>query len=223
MATYHQAPAERRGRYNRSLSATERRRERRSAILGAALELVATEGVRAVTVDRVIGLAAVGRNTLYDHFEHIDDLLGELTKDLTARVAHRLDPAQRSARTLRGQLLWLVQAWLELAREPGGALEALLGPLRPQRQGSSAAVTTVLLSVLEQLVGDPRAATTLGAPPARWQLVAACGVLEATAFGLGGAHDADARATLARAGAPPQPSADALTDTLLAVLRHRAP
>jgi AcrR family transcriptional regulator len=78
-------------------------RRSREAILRAVIELIATEGVAAVTHQRAAEQAGVGRATVYRHWPQLGDLLNDALARTTLRF---LEPAP-------GRLLERVEAELQ--------------------------------------------------------------------------------------------------------------
>jgi AcrR family transcriptional regulator len=67
--------------------ARERRKtETRAALVGAALEIVATEGFDAVTADQIAERAGVSRRTLFNYFPRVEDILTATIREATAET-----------------------------------------------------------------------------------------------------------------------------------------
>jgi AcrR family transcriptional regulator len=67
-----------RGQYDRSQSATLRRREQRAALLTAAAEVFAKVGYSRATVEAIVVRAEMSRRTFYEHFDDLRDVLRKL-------------------------------------------------------------------------------------------------------------------------------------------------
>jgi AcrR family transcriptional regulator len=89
--------------------AAERRERMRSRLLSSALQLVATQGPAATSIDDVIAAADVSRGTFYKYFPSpqalVQELAYEVAKDLVVLadpvVREREDPAERVACGIR--------------------------------------------------------------------------------------------------------------------------
>ena len=71
--TTHRGPG--RGKYDRTKSLQQRRRERHERIVLAAIEVFADKGLEATNVADIVGAAGVSRQTFYEHFESVLDCL----------------------------------------------------------------------------------------------------------------------------------------------------
>ncbi len=67
-------------------STAERRAERRSKLLAAALDAFGTEGYRATSIERLCSAAGVSTRNFYEEFAGREELLLELHDDLNARA-----------------------------------------------------------------------------------------------------------------------------------------
>jgi len=92
-----------RGKYDRSRSATERRREQRGLLLTAAAEVFAAHGWAGATVAAICSKSGMSRRTFYDHFSDLKDALLELHAEaarfawlwVEGRVAATRDPLEK--------------------------------------------------------------------------------------------------------------------------------
>lgn len=80
------ARARGRGKYDRSLAADERTREKRQILYQAATRVFASRGYTKSTVDDVCDAAGVSRRTFYEHFRDLEDLFMRL-HDRLGRMA----------------------------------------------------------------------------------------------------------------------------------------
>lgn len=92
----------------------------RARLLDAAAELLKSGGMRAVTVDAVVGRARVARTTLYHHFDSLDELL-------VAAVAQLIPPVTPPPQSgpLRQRLIEIVARQATLIEDVPVHLAAL--------------------------------------------------------------------------------------------------
>lgn len=80
----------------RSEPVVDRRRVRtRAALLQAGQSLFAARSVDAVSVDDIVGTAAVAKGSFYNHFTDKDDLAREIAAAIRAEVEAQVDAANR--------------------------------------------------------------------------------------------------------------------------------
>ena len=82
------ARAPTRGRYDRTLSATDRDRAQRRRILDAAAEVFAARGFAGASVEQIVERAGMSRKTFYAHYQDLTDVLLKL-HDRSASLAYR--------------------------------------------------------------------------------------------------------------------------------------
>jgi len=73
-----------------------RRAKSRSQLVQAAMTLISTRPVDAITVEQVAGKAGVAKGTFYTHFENLDAMRAAVTEELTNEFHELLQP-QRAA------------------------------------------------------------------------------------------------------------------------------
>lgn len=116
------------GKY-RGLSAADRQRERRSRLLDAALEVMASNQWRTATVEQVCAAAGLNKRYFYESFADLDVLASAVVDDIAAGVgqATLAAYAAAAAEPLERQALVSVGAVVrELVRDPRRA-RVLLG------------------------------------------------------------------------------------------------
>ena len=91
----HRGPG--RGKYDRSLSAQERRDERHRRLLLAAADVFAAKGRAGASIADIVEAAAVSRQTFYEHF---DDLLDCLVQVYDFAINHAFQDAERTLRAI---------------------------------------------------------------------------------------------------------------------------
>ncbi len=118
-----------RGQHDRLLPRLERSHQQRRRLLRAVAISFAQPG--AATVQSVVKIAGVSRNTFYEHFANIEQALAEAAEFagglLERALAHRLEaertPVARFRALVSESVGWLQRekGWAEiLARKPGG-------------------------------------------------------------------------------------------------------
>jgi AcrR family transcriptional regulator len=68
----------RRGKYDRSQSAAERKTDQRTKLLDVATQVFATKGYQDATVEAIIERAGMSRRTFYEHFSDLRDVLAQV-------------------------------------------------------------------------------------------------------------------------------------------------
>jgi AcrR family transcriptional regulator len=154
-------------------------------LLDAAAAALERHGAMALTVDRVLEAAPMGRNTFYEHFTDVKALVTALVSHAEAEIFSAIDARCAGARTPLEGLRALALAWLEeTAARPSLALALLvygpaaLPPARPsvalQSPPAGAGISGLskrLRALLEQARRD--ALTSVRPDPARVEAVAA--------------------------------------------------
>ena len=112
--------------------------ERREHLLDVAAELVAEQGVEAVTMEGVAAAAGVSKGLGYDYFTNRDDLLLAVLDRETDDLWQRVQEALRSSDGFDDQIRSAVSAWMDAVSERGPVLGPLmsagaLGAALPQR------------------------------------------------------------------------------------------
>lgn len=116
------------GKY-RGLSAVDRQRERRSRLMDAALEVMASNQWRTATVEQVCAAAGLNKRYFYESFADLDGLASAVVDDIAAGVGQATLAAYAgaAAEPLERQALVSVGAVVrELVRDPRRA-RVLLG------------------------------------------------------------------------------------------------
>lgn len=111
-------------------SASERQAQRRHTLIDAALELLAGEGVEAVTVRRVSAQAGLNARYIYESFEGIDDLLDKVVQGAEEKVTARVTTLLAETAPASGDRATLVRAAITALVEVLGDDPRLLGILR---------------------------------------------------------------------------------------------
>jgi len=70
--------ASRRGKYDRSLSTTERRADQHAKLLDVATQVIASDGFSQTTVESIVAKAGMSRRTFYEHFDDVRDVLSNV-------------------------------------------------------------------------------------------------------------------------------------------------
>src|SRR6184192_2528395 len=99
--------------------------DRREALLDAALDLVATGDVDAVSIESVADRAGVSRALLYKHFANRTDILIALYLREGARLHEELSAKVLAADTLEGMYRALFRGSVRAAKERGRIFEGL--------------------------------------------------------------------------------------------------
>lgn len=120
----------RRGRYDRTLSPSERAKQHRAAIRSSALSLLASAPTPLVNVDELCRNTHLGRNTVYGLFETSSQLATVVLDEALAEFFQALQ--RREVSTPIDDLRSFAGDWLKAAQHHRTALGALLSWRRPQ-------------------------------------------------------------------------------------------
>ena len=114
-----------RGRWDRSVPGDRRHEIHRRRLLDATRAAVAAVGA-ATTATQVVGLAGVGRNTFYEHFQNVEGAVAAAYRETLDEIRQTIDDAVGAARTPIEGLRALTTAWLAAAPLHSGVLLAAL-------------------------------------------------------------------------------------------------
>src|SRR6476620_2706926 len=90
---------------------------KRAAILDAAMAEFRQAGYAATSMDKVAASAGVSKRTVYNHFPSKEALFAQILEQLWQRSIEGLDLAYDKHRSLRAQLLELLQQKLRLLHD----------------------------------------------------------------------------------------------------------
>jgi AcrR family transcriptional regulator len=102
------------------------RAEQRERFLRAAADLVATEGVGAVTMERVAARAELSKPLIYKHFSDRSDLLCALLEECWTQLDVAVQARLRSATTFDAHIRALISAYFEEVVSQGRLLQVLI-------------------------------------------------------------------------------------------------
>jgi AcrR family transcriptional regulator len=88
------------------------RRAKRREILDAAIRVVASRGMRDVTMTDIAGAAGVGKATIYEYFSGKDEIYSAVIHEYLERASTAAAKEMFAARTAREKLSALLGAWL---------------------------------------------------------------------------------------------------------------
>lgn len=94
------------------------RRKTHEKILDAAMTLLAVEGVRSTTVDRIAQTAGITKRTLYHYFRSKDDLLAECLAQVSAKERIQVLRLKEQSPDITGLVGTLFSNVAESARDP---------------------------------------------------------------------------------------------------------
>jgi AcrR family transcriptional regulator len=109
-----------RGRMNRS--------ERRTQLLKTARDLIQSEGLSMVTMERVADRAGISKPVLYSHFENREDLLIALLQEFWESIDARVSERAASDNALDDQIHSILESYFDLLESSGLALQELMLP-----------------------------------------------------------------------------------------------
>jgi AcrR family transcriptional regulator len=100
------------GRYDRNRPLGERQREQKERLLLAAADVFGREGYANASVAKIIERAGVGRQTFYDHFGNVEEVLFELHDYAAARARKAVERAVAEVAAPADRLRAGLSAWL---------------------------------------------------------------------------------------------------------------
>jgi AcrR family transcriptional regulator len=107
----------------------EHHQMRRDALIGAAAELLAREGVEAVTLAAVGSAAGLARSSVYQYFDSSGAVLAAVVEAAIPRAGASMATAVESAATPEAKVLAWVSAYLVAVTDPAHRALAGLGGL----------------------------------------------------------------------------------------------
>jgi AcrR family transcriptional regulator len=99
--------------------------KRRSLILDRAAEVIASEGVSALSMDRVAREAGISKSLVYNYFPNLTDLLRQLLHRELRRLRRLQAAAAESAATFEGLVRGVTHVYLKYIDERGLIIERL--------------------------------------------------------------------------------------------------
>lgn len=188
--------SEARGRYDRSLTPEERRREQRRKLLEAAAQAFASRGYAETTVETIVDRAGMSRRTFYEHFDDVRDVLLTL-HDRTATLAFRfVEAAVRNEETPLAQLQAGVSAFLGILAEHADLARVVFREVRaagPEHEVRREAVLARYVVLLMERLSAAHAAGIIQRAPDELTLYALVSGIESVAMRYV-AHRDEARA-----------------------------
>jgi AcrR family transcriptional regulator len=140
------------------------------AILAAAEEVFAEDGLHAARMERIASRAGVAVGTLYNHFSDKEALLAELARSRRESLFERVDAALGAVdgRPIAVQLRAFLDAFVDHAREHGRFLAALVQAGEgPARLKPTSTLLDEMLARAERLVAGGMASGELRTSDAR--------------------------------------------------------
>lgn len=107
----------------------EHHQMRRAALIGAAADLLARDGVEAVTLAAVGSAAGLARSSVYQYFDSTGAVLAAVVEAAIPRAAASMATAVESAPDPRAKVLAWVRAYLAAVTDPAHRALADLGGL----------------------------------------------------------------------------------------------
>ncbi|WP_435416762.1 helix-turn-helix domain-containing protein [Parerythrobacter aurantius] len=99
--------------------------KRRAAILDQAAEMIANEGVAALSMERIAQEASVSKSLIYNYFSNLHDLLSVLLERELRRMRRMQADAAQSATTFEELVRALTHAYIRYIDERGLIIERL--------------------------------------------------------------------------------------------------
>ena len=118
------------GRYDRRLTADERRRRQRDRLLEAAAAVLADSGLAGTTVSRVVRRIGVSRRTFYQHFRDVPHVLLEVLESSSLVLLRRVAAARDAEPELGGKLVAGIGTYLAVVGASAPLTRALYHEIR---------------------------------------------------------------------------------------------
>lgn len=147
-----------------------RAEDRREHFLQVTADLIAEGGVEAVTMEAVAAAAGVSKGLGYAYYENRNDLLLAVVEREMSGLDSRVGEALSSAEGFEASIRAATRAWMDVVKERGALLQALLqadlrsGPLEERRADT--------FRRAQEFFGD-MAAAEFGVPKRKARVVAA--------------------------------------------------
>ena len=162
-----------RGRYDRTASQEHRRRDQREQLLSAGALLLSSER-EAPSVRELIAMTRMGRNTFYEHFDDIGDLVDAVQHLALFRLTDPLRSLTSRAPTPGGREREFSETWYATAVAPRELVLALLGQSNPARERLRKHLNALFADLIEAAIRDG----ARSAPSEAVQLHALCCAVE---------------------------------------------
>jgi TetR/AcrR family transcriptional regulator, fatty acid biosynthesis regulator len=101
--------------------------QRRSLILDHTAEIVAAEGVAALSMERVGRAAGISKSLVYNYFPNLGELLSELLERELRRLRRQQQEAAEGATTFEGLVRAVTHVYLKYIHDRGLIIERLQG------------------------------------------------------------------------------------------------
>jgi len=128
----------------------------RAALLEAAADAFARDGLDAARIDAIAVAAGYGKGTVYNYFASKTELFGAVIEEAARSAAERY-AAIASAPSTRGQLLALAQADVSVARDRPGFVKVLVREtmsFRPSTYGMIVKHLAPYVIAVERVIAD---------------------------------------------------------------------
>lgn len=180
-----EARAESRGRYDRSLTPEQRKREQRRRLLESAAKVFAQRGFAGATVEAIVDRAGMSRRTFYEHFDDVRDVLLTL-HDRAASLAFRfVEMAVRAEDEPIAQLRAGVTAFLGIVAEHADLARVLFREVRaagPEHELRREAVLARYVTLLFERLSQAHAQRLVARAPDELTLYAVVSGIESVAM-----------------------------------------
>jgi AcrR family transcriptional regulator len=180
-----------RGHWDRALTGDDRRQAHHSRLLRATAERFVEHGC-GLTASHVVELAAVGRNTFYEHFASVDAAVVELCDVLNDAMRRAFGRASSNARTPIERLRSLATAWIAEATRGSSATIVVLRGDAAAKEASRTLRRELELSVTAA-VASAKASGLVGLDPDAMRIRCVAAAFEAVALHHAEHRDADQR------------------------------
>jgi len=106
----------------------------REALLDAAQQLLAREGLQALSLREVAKAAGVSHAAPYHHFDSLDALLAAVGERAFAQLAQQMSEAESGLTSTRARLLAICEAYVVFAQHQPEAFRLMFGPLLARKR-----------------------------------------------------------------------------------------
>ena len=150
--------------------------------MSAAIRVFSTGGIEGATVSRIVDEATVGRNTFYEHFRSVEELLESVLADAQSVVLGELERATKGARTPTERLRALARAWFNVLETHPELAKLLLLVTSETASFRSESASAKLRAVLSDVIDDARRQCVVSRPSDELRMGAAVASMRAMAL-----------------------------------------
>src|SRR5688572_25357444 len=168
-----------RGKYDRSLSATARKKQQKREIVLAATGVFSKLGISGASAEEIVQAAGMSRRTFYQHFDDLQDVLAAVHEAAGKFAMNAVDEAIASSGEPLLQVEAGIRALLSLISQNSGLARVLFGDLPWRVESRQAKQRAHFAAVLEHVLLEAHERGGLARAPDSVALLAIVAGIEA--------------------------------------------